>query len=875
MKIKILGSSLLLLFFTIIAMSKPLNNEDPSLGIARELAYKRASMISSLHYYVTYNLQPGVNDLNGSVLISFHAANKEPLIIDFKGYGDEINGKVRTLKINDQTITDFRQSNGHIIIPAQYLQADNRINIDFIVPARTSGAAITRYIDKDDNAEYLYTLFVPSDAHMAFPCFDQPDLKANFTLDVTAPKSWKVITNTPLKQSQSSENNQQRNIFLETKRLSTYLFAFAAGPFVEFVDNNPDKVAPMKMYVRRAKQAKAQTEEKEIMRLNREGINALGDYFKYTYPFEKYDYILIPEFAYGGMEHAGATFLREDRVLFPNDPTPNDLLNRAELILHEAAHQWFGDLVTMRWFDDLWLKEGFATFMAYHAMEKLFPMEVWRVFYLKNKPRAYFTDSTLGTTPIFQEIPNLKDAKSAYGNIVYTKAPSTLRQFEFYIGKDLFQKGVSDFLHAHEFDNAEWSDLIKACEKASNRKLDQWAQAWVKRRGMPVITVTPQLDDKQNLVSLNLQQKNILNEGGYWPMRLELLLGYHNQPPIILEVTLDGENTVVDKVAGKPGPDFIFTNYHDYGYGQFRLDEKSLKTITEQLPNIKDNFLRALLWGALWDAVRESELAPKTFLELAIDNMASERDGVALQIVLNYVATAYSRYLSNSQQQEIATKLEAKLFDQMINEKDSGLRLTYFRVFPQLVSTKIGRQQLKNILMGEIKIADVTLKQKDRWDIITSLMALDDNEADDILAMEMRRDTTDEGRRNAFIAGAARNNQDNKNSYFERYLKDEQLAENWIDSSLRAFNTIQQSDITARFLEPALNALPKLKQTRKIFFINEWLDAFLSGQKDARSLATVQNYLKNSSLDRDLRLKILEALDRLDRAVKIRAKYAK
>ena len=248
----------------------------------------------------------------------------------------------------------------------------------------------------------------------------------------------------------------------------------------------------------------------EIFRLNREAIKFLEDWFDYKFPFPKYDLVLIPEFPFGGMEHAGATFLREDRVIFPTEPTKNDYITRANVIFHEAAHQWFGDTVTMKWFDDLWLKEGFAEFMAYKTLEKVLPeYNAWKVFYERNKQAAYLTDVTRGTTPIYQEIPNLSSAKSAYGNIVYRKAPSFLRQAEFYLGEKEFQTAVRAFLKKHEFANATWQDLVKEFETATADNLQDWANSWVTKRGMPKFTIKHHIAKKQ-LSLIDVMQQGLI-----------------------------------------------------------------------------------------------------------------------------------------------------------------------------------------------------------------------------------------------------------------------------------------------------------------------------------------------------------------------------
>ena len=289
-----------------------------------------------------------------------------------------------------------------------------------------------------------------------------------------------------------------RTEFAETQPISTYLFAFAAGPFQK-VHDTPGLPG---LYVRKSKLQKAEAEAAAVQQITADGIKYLSDYFAQPFPFPKYDMVMIPGFAYGGMEHAGATFLREESILFRTAPTHSDRLNRDILLLHELTHQWFGDLVTMRWFDDLWLKEGFAQYMAYHALNALKPNEnVWKRFYQAIKPAAYAIDSTQGTTPIYQDIPNLKDAKSAYGAIVYSKAPGVIKQLAFVVGEDQFRDGLRLYLKEHAYANAEWNDLVKALERVSKKPLGPWADAWIKRRGMPQVDVAWSCGSKGDLTS--------------------------------------------------------------------------------------------------------------------------------------------------------------------------------------------------------------------------------------------------------------------------------------------------------------------------------------------------------------------------------------
>ena len=849
-------------------------------GVARDLARFRAAHYSNVRYRIQVELVPGAEMMKGTeeIRVTLDGEVRE-LVLDWRAvagkqgiFKDE---HIWDLEVNGRKDTSARQVNDHIVIPGTFLvKGENVVRLKFESPISASGSAVTRYLDREDKSEYLYTLFVPSDASTAFPCFDQPDLKARFQLSVETLTDWKVITNTKAETVTRKGTNSLWQ-FSETEPLSTYLFAFAAGPFKEFQDETSS--IPMSLFVRKSKAERARKELAEIFRLHRESLAYLAAYFDFKYPFPKYDIVIVPEFAYGGMEHAGATFLREERILFPTDPTASDLAARAELICHEAAHQWFGDTVTMRWFDDLWLKEGFATFMAYKAIAEILPQQnAWKVFYQRTKPGAYTTDVTKGTTPIFQEIPNLSAAKSAYGNIVYLKAPSMLKQAEFFLGADKFQQAVRAFLKDHAFGNAEWADLVKAFEKSSGRKLDTWAAAWVRRRGLARVRADWSMNLAGRINRLTLTQEDALREGGAWPMRVKLLLAHESAPPEVLTVTLsDKGETRVQEARGRRRPAYVFANYEDYGYGLFLLDEKSRAYVLENLGKVKDAFLRALLWGALWDSVREAELDPSLYVELAIKLIPQERDEVTAQGVLSRVQTAFNRYLGDAERRELAPRLERALAERMIKAETAGLRITSFRAFQSIAVTSEARATLKKILRDELKIPGMQLRSRDRFDIITALLMGDDADAPALLEAQSKADKTDDGSRYAYAAGAARSDAATKERYFQQYTTESKLAESWIEASFLPFNTIQQAELTLPYLDGALRVLPQLKRTRKIFFVNGWLAAFIGGQCSERAQTVVQDFLqRESSLDRDLRLKVLEVADGLERCVRIRKRYA-
>ncbi|HVF56846.1 MAG TPA: M1 family aminopeptidase [Pyrinomonadaceae bacterium] len=859
------------------------NNRTPDAeqpGVPRELARRRAAHYGDVRYALNVVLAPDAELLKGTETIRVKLDDGAgDLVLDWRVVKKDVQpqSRISRLSANGKPVTDAQFVNDHIIIPRSYLvSGENVVELSFESPVSASGSAVTRYRDREDNSEYLYTLFVPSDASTAFPCFDQPDLKARFQLGVTAPQDWKIVTNTEIASTGRNESGTTNTTFRQTEPISTYVFAFAAGPFADFEDKS--SAYGTRLFVRKSKVERARKELTEVFRLNRESLKFFESYFDHKFPFPKYDLVIIPEFAYNGMEHAGATFLREETILFPTDPTANDLLARADVMTHEAAHQWFGDLVTMRWFDDLWLKEGFATFMGYKAVEQLLPeFDAWKVFHLRNKPLAYLTDVTKGTTPIWQEIPNLSAAKSAYGNIVYRKAPSMLRQAEFFLGPAEFQSAVRLVVKEHAYANAEWADLVRAFERTSGRKLDAWADAWVKRRGMADVRVRWSADRRGRIDRFTIEQRDVLGEGGAWPMRIKLLLApVGGGKPETLTVLLNGRGaTNVKEVVGKRRPAYVFANYEDYGYGRFLLDAESRASVLKNLGAVGDDFLRALLWGSLWDSVREAEMPPLDFLELGIRHAARERDDVALQFVLARLQTAFTRYLSDEQSKEIAPRFEQMIYEGMLSAETQGQRITYFRTYREIATTPEARDRLVKILAGDVKVPGMTLRPRDRFDIIRALMAAGDGRAPALLKRQGEEDKTDDARRYAYAAAAAQAETGVKKKYFEAYLNDADLAESWIEASFGPFNTPRQSALTLPFLDAALRELPKLKRTRKIFFVNGWLAAFIGGQCDARSLGVVEDFLaREPALDRDLRLKVLEATDGLERCVRVRSKYA-
>jgi aminopeptidase N len=878
-------------------------------GVPQTLAKWRAKHYSDVRYKLNLTLEKGAPALKGTIEIVLQNS-ADRIVLDWRRIrGSEALSTVSNVSVNGAA-AKFEEIGEHLVLTEGVKTGENSIRLDFTSPILTSGAAVTRYADKEDGGEYVYSLFVPSDASTAFPVFDQPDLKARFKLEVTSKTFDRVVSNAIGKTSDANTDTDKFT-FAETEPISTYVFAFAAGDFVDFPENRPqnekgESIKDLAMegtkenfrvFVRRSQAEKFKPHEKEFFRLTREAVKNLESYFDYKFPFSKYDTILIPEFPFGGMEHAGATFLREASVIFPSEPTANDYVSRANLIFHEAAHQWFGDTVTMKWFDDLWLKEGFAEFMAYKTLAVVLPeYNAWKAFYERNKPLAYLTDSTRGTTPIYQEIPNLSAAKSAYGNIVYRKAPSFLRQAEFFLGEKEFQTAVRAFLKKHRFANAEWTDLLREFEAASGQNLKDWGESWIKQRGLPLVRINRLPETSGISYGFDLDQRSILADASSWNIAFNVLQVFENDQRELEKITLyqhsnlnKARSPVVDKIL-RPLENgvrlershesrktlFLFPNYGDYGYGIFLLDAKSRDYVLKNIQNEKDAFLRSMMWGSLWDSVREAELNPKDYIALAVKNIAVETDELTIQTILSRAGTAINYYLSEAQAAQLAPQFEAVLLDRMTKSAKMGQRITFYRAYLNFASTPAARKVLKDVLAGRSKMAVFNLRTKDKFDIVTRLFVLNDPDAPRLLAGLEKTETGDDAKRYAYAARAGSPAGEMKAQYFRDFLKNAQISESWIEAAFGPFNSVRHAELTAPYLETALAELPNLKRSRKIFFVNGWLGAFLGGQKSEEALKTVNKFLEdNPNLDRDLKLKILENTDGLERAVRIREKFAK
>jgi aminopeptidase N len=830
-------------------------------GVSRELATVRSKQLSAIRYALTLSLVAH-DTAHGSITMHFTVKTPGDVVVDFRG------PSLSHIAVNgDSATTTF--NGAHLRVPAAAIKAgDNVIAADFTTPIAPAGASIIRFHDDKDRNDYLYTLLVPSDANLLFPCFDQPDLKARLTLTLTVPPTWQALAN-GVTEGMSDAADGRTYHFRETDPLPTYLFAFAAGPWKEFA--GPGGRTPMWVRASRARDVEADSLEAQVG----SALASLEKYFGVAYPFQQFQFMLSPAFPFGGMEHPGVTMFNEESFIYREPPTLNQRLGRRATIYHEVAHHWFGDDVTMKWFDDLWLKEGFATYMAAKMQDLEGLPNPWMSFYLRNKPAAYDVDQTAGTTPVWQQLGNLDQAKSNYGAIVYNKAPGILKQLNYLVGDSAFRAGLHDFLLAHQYGNATWEDLLASIGKAAHRSLTDWGRQYILRPGMPVLE--QQVDvagGKVKRLTLIQHAAQPLSGPGVWPMRTQVVLWSHGTPTAI-PVQIDAETTVVAAAAGRPAPDFVFANANDNAYGLVMLDARSEQWVAAHVGEVRDPLLRAMLWGAMWDLVRDARIAPSEFVSTALRELPAEEDEQIAAGIVTRMTRAVSSDLSASQQQAVIGSVEATLLSGASNSRRSyGLRKNQLDAYISAARTPAATQRL-TAWLDSATTAGLLLRQPTRWTIVMRLVERGAPNADALIAREVARDTTTSGKRSAFVAAAGRPSASAKQDYFDRYFRDSTLNEDWVTASMRSFNVPDQSALTLPFLAPALDSLPWIQRNRRIFFLGSWLGGFMGGQRSPEALQEIDAFLaRRPTLPLDLRQKILQTRDDLERTVRIRARFA-
>ncbi|MDP6755905.1 MAG: M1 family aminopeptidase, partial [Candidatus Marinimicrobia bacterium] len=492
------------------------------------------------------------------------------------------------------------------------------------------------------NEEFLYTLFVPDRAATAIPCFDQPNLKGKYTLTLHTPLDWNALANGPLIKEEKSKNSRTF-YFGETKPVSTYILAFATGKF-DIITQSRNGYE-MTMFHRETDSAKVARNADAIFDLHGDALEWMENYTGIKYPFQKFDFALIPGFQYGGMEHPGAIFYKDASLFLESSATKSQYLSRAGLIAHETAHMWFGDLVTMNWFDDVWTKEVFAGFMGGKIVNPAFPEINHDLRFLGNYASAYGVDRSQGANQIRQPLENLNMAGTLYGSIIYAKAPVVMKHLELMVGEETFQKGMQTYLSTYAFENATWPDLIKILDDLSEEDLTSWSQVWVDEPDRPTIEMDIKIDKNDRMLTLGLEQSDPKKKNRKWMQHFNLRLGYDDGEKI-LPVYMNKRRVTVHDVKGLPLPNYILSNGKGVGYGYFKMDDASRSYLLANLPEIKDPMVRGTAWLNIWDDMLYGHAIPSQVIELGLKALESENDILNIQRILGRINSAYWSYLT-------------------------------------------------------------------------------------------------------------------------------------------------------------------------------------------------------------------------------------
>jgi aminopeptidase N len=825
-------------------------------GVSEALARERASAFSAVRYDLAFTLPVNRQEpVEGRLRLTVALAVPGRIVIDFSAPKE----RVHSVRVGETPVVPG-YTEDHLVIPAEATRAgDNRVTIDFVA----GDAALNR---SDD---FLYTLFVPARAHLTFPCFDQPDLKARYTLSLDVPAGWETVANAA-EAGREADAGRIRVRFAETKPLPTYLFGFVAGKFA--VERATRNGREMRMFHRETDAAKVARNRDVLFDLHASALAWLENYTAIPYPFDKFDFILIPSFQFGGMEHAGAILYNAASLMLDESATQNQLLNRASTIAHETSHMWFGDLVTMRWFNDVWMKEVFANFMAAKIVNPSFPGVNHDLrFLLSNYPDAYSVDRTAGSNPIRQPLTNLNDAGQLYGPIIYEKAPIVMRQLEMIVGEERLRDGLREYLKRYAFGNATWLDLIRILDAKTPDDLAAWSRAWVEERGRPEFTTTVRVAKNNTIQRLTVTMSDPLRRGLVWPQRMRITLGYPGSQKD-LAVYANARQTVVREAAGLPKPLFILPNGAGLGYGLFLLDEDSARYLLANMPTVGDALTRGAAWVTLWDNVLEGRVAPGAFIDAAIRALPDESDEQNTQRVLAYVSRAFWRYLPHEERLARAPALEAALRAGIMRAGTASLKSAWFSAFRDDVLTPEGEGFLERVWRRDEKIAGLPFVETDEIVMAMELAVREVPGWQQILQTQLdRTQNPDRKARFAFVMPALSADPQVRASAFERFRQlENRRREPWVSESLAYLNHPLRAADAERFITPGLELLADIQRTGDIFFPSAWTGSMLWGHRSPRAAAMVHDFLaKELQYPERLRWTVLSSADDLFRAAAV------
>jgi aminopeptidase N len=816
-------------------------------GVSRELAEFRKQTISRVAYDLRLTVPASkAAPVLAEETVSFRLRdNRAPVQLDFKGQASQLH----SLIINGQPAAiDYRQE--HLVLPAAALRVgDNVIKISL----DAGDLSLNR------NADYLYTLLVPDRARTVAPVFDQPNLKATFALALTVPPGWKTVANSRWAGTDSSKTTQ----YIPSDSISTYLFSFAAGKFKRVTQQMQGR--PMNFLHRETDTTKIRLSMPAIFRLHGEALSFLEKYTGILYPFQKFDFTAIPDFQYGGMEHVGNIDYKASSLFLDEGATKDQLLARQNLIGHETAHMWFGDLVTMQWFNDVWMKEVFANFMAdkMNPEAAAGPAQLLK-FVTDHYPTAYAVDRTAGANPIRQPLENLQEAGSLYGNIIYHKAPIMMRQLELLMGEQSFQTGIQEYLKKYAHGNATWPDLITILDAHTPADLAAWNQVWVNQPGRPVFDYELQSDASQLVIRQHAED----NSDRLWPQQFEVTLVYPSGP-IKLPVNMSQREVAVPLPTGKGAPSYVLLNSQGLGYGVFPVAPQA----ADHLASLADPVARASTYIALYENMLAGRgLAPRPLLDRYLAQTAHETNDLNIKLLTDQLGHIYWQFLTSAERAALAPAVEKALWQAMQKQPRPGEQKLYFKAYQSIALTPAAQKQLYQIWQSQKAPGLVKLTEDDYTSLALALAVRDYGAPQPILTQQLARITNvDRRQRLEFLMPALSPDVAVRNQFFAS-LKDEKNREKeaWVQSALGYLHHPLRQATSVNYLPASLDLLQEIQQTGDIFFPAGWLQATLGSYQSPTAARTVREFLAaHPDYNPQLRNKLLQAADDLFRAEKL------
>lgn len=827
--------------------------ENPYLS--QEQAFKRSERLSNVEYKLNFSLT-GEETFSASSTISFDLNEaKTPLTIDLN------EAELTSVVANGHTYSAEQLKKSYnqwfVTVPAKHLnKGSNVVKVNFTRKHSTNGEGLHRFKDPVDGNVYLYSHFEPAAAQQMFALFDQPDLKATFKLTVSAPKDWTVFSAT---QETSIEQQGQFSTwhFPKSLKLSPYNFSMHAGPYQIWQDNSGKY--PLRLFARQS--VANQITPAHWFTYSNQGFEFFDDYFGIDYPFKKYDQVLVPDFLYGAMENSAAVTFAESGFLTNGEMTDSRRQRLANVIMHEMAHQWFGNLATMKWWNGLWLNESFAAFMATLATSEATEFKsAWRSFYAHGKQSAYRADQRVTTHPIEVPVPSTANAFDNIDAITYSKGASVLNQLRYLLGKETFQQGIHNYLKDNAYKNAILDDFINSLAKASGKDLSQWQQKWLYQAGVNTIEASYQCE-QGSISSFNILQTADKSQPTLREQKVQISLFKAQKPGFDLikkvAVIYQGKSTSVDELKGVSCPDLVYPNYQDWAFVKVNLDKRSFATTKAYLAQIQDPLLRSMLWQSLWDSVRDGKLPLNDYLQVALANAPLEQDYTTLGQVLGQISAAkvYLNKALGSQHdyvKEISQQLEEITWQSTrTNSDNNSMQRRWFSHYIRIAHSDAALSNLHKLLTGQHSLENLTINQDIRWDIIAQLSRYNYPKASNLIAHELTLDNSDTGQKSAIYAKVIAPNAQVKNEWLAKIQqKDSDMPFSKLRTAMSALYPSEQIKLNEQSANQRMANLPEIDKANGPVFMRSYSSLIPSTCNEASTVRldkAVKNFAQLSA----------------------------